>query len=140
MAPILPGETLKLLNSPLQTKCDASKSVSPEVEDLHYLDSGLFSAVCSDGGCPVHTMPRRHCSSQAPLSRKRGGSVYIEWCVYVCGFRGSHVDVPLAKQLQQKHLSVVSFSPLKLANAKIKPFIFFFLENQFTNTLLNILL
>lgn len=63
--------------------------------------------------------------------------------MYVCGFRGSHVDVPLAKQLQQKHLSVVSggsFSPLKLANAKIKPFIFFFLENQFTNTLLNILL
>lgn len=69
--------------------------------------------------------------------------ICIEWCVYVCGFKGSHVDVPLAKQLQQKHVSVVSdgsFTPPKLANAKIKPFIFFFLENQFTNILLNTLL
>lgn len=54
--------------------------------------------------------------------------ICIEWCVYVCGFKGLHVDVPLAKQLQQQHLSVVSggsFSPPKLENAKIKPFIFF---------------
>lgn len=54
--------------------------------------------------------------------------ICIEWCVYVCGFRGSHVDDPLAKQLQQKHLSVVSggsCTPPKLADAKIKPFIFF---------------
>lgn len=135
----------KAVDSPLQSKCDASKSVSSEVEDPRYVGQrSLFSAVCSEAVLSI-SCPRRHSSSQAPLSSKRGGSLYIciEWCVYVCGFRGSHVDVPLAKTTSAKTFISCqwgSFTPPKLANAKIKPFIFFFLENRFTNTLLNILL
>lgn len=62
--------------------------------------------------------------------------------MYVYGFRDLQVNVPLAKQLQQKHMSVVSFTPQKSANAKIKGFLFlfFFLESLVISELLDILI
>lgn len=70
------------------------------------------------------------CSSQAPLiSKRKNGSMYIctEWCVYVCGFRDSYVNVPLAKRLQQKYYCQWwQFYTTEVANAKIKVFVFSF--------------